>query len=233
MNHPLQEARGASPPLKGVRSRAHSTHKGEEIGGKPVSRGDLTALPIAISAPYPRPLVALSRRFRTCTETSVLLKTPGADTRVCPCNTHGQARSPVEAPGSGKSIIKLVFNSKNPFPHSICSHEARLSNSPFKRPQIRVPQRPCCAPHQYELPCHNFQVHISGGVGGRAIATPRLSLLFFVTVGLMWSGTAATAVTVDSSKATPEASAIKAAASLKPFLDAYSTADAPCVAQTC
>ena len=73
-----QEARGVDAPFKGV--GVHSTHKGEETGGKPVSREETTLL--SIRAPYLRPLIALSQRFRSCTGTSVLLKTPGAYTRV-------------------------------------------------------------------------------------------------------------------------------------------------------
>ena len=60
-----QEARGVEASFKGV--RVHSTHKGEETGGKPVSWEDTT--PLSIRAPYLRPLMALklSQRFRSCT----------------------------------------------------------------------------------------------------------------------------------------------------------------------
>ena len=75
-----QEARGvdASESFKGV--RVYSTHKGEATGGKPVSREETTLL--SIRAPHLRPLIAISQRFRSCTGTSVLLKSPGAYTQV-------------------------------------------------------------------------------------------------------------------------------------------------------
>ena len=68
-----EEARGAEPPLKSF--RVHSAHKGEETGGKPVSRESATPRPIR--APHPRPLVAFSQRFRSCKGTSVLWVCPG------------------------------------------------------------------------------------------------------------------------------------------------------------
>ena len=69
-----QEARGIDASFKGL--RVHSTHKGEETGGNPLSREETTLL--SMCAPHLRPLIALSQRFRGCTGTSVLLKTPGA-----------------------------------------------------------------------------------------------------------------------------------------------------------
>ena len=59
-----------SPVLLNHGSPLHSTQKGVEIGGKPVSRGG--AALFSIRAPYPRPLIALSQRFRSCTRTSLL-----------------------------------------------------------------------------------------------------------------------------------------------------------------
>ena len=79
-----QEARGIDAPFKGL--RVHSTHKGEETGGKPLSREETTLL--SMCAPHLRPLIALSQRFRSCTGTSVLLKTPGAYTRVVVSTWH-------------------------------------------------------------------------------------------------------------------------------------------------
>ena len=73
-----QEARGIGASFKGL--RVHSTHKGEETGGNPLSREETTLL--SMCAPHLRPLIALAQRFRSCTETSVLLKAPGAYTRV-------------------------------------------------------------------------------------------------------------------------------------------------------
>ena len=55
-------------------------------------REETTLLPIR--AQYLRPLAALSRRFRSRTGTSVLLKTPGVYTRVPP---EFEARLPVLA----------------------------------------------------------------------------------------------------------------------------------------
>ena len=75
-----QEARGIDAPFKGL--RVHSTHKGEETGGKHLSRKETTLL--SMCAPHLRPLIALSQRFRSCTGASVLLKTPGAYTRARP-----------------------------------------------------------------------------------------------------------------------------------------------------
>ena len=75
-----QEARGADAPAKGV--RVHSTHRGGETRGGPVSREHTT--PLSVRAPHPKRFVALSLRSRSCTGTSVLLKTPGAYTRVAP-----------------------------------------------------------------------------------------------------------------------------------------------------
>ena len=68
-----QEAQCTEAPFTSF--RVHSTHKGEEIGVNPVSREETVLL--LIRAPYPRPLMALSRRFRSGTGTSVL--------SVCPC----------------------------------------------------------------------------------------------------------------------------------------------------
>ena len=62
-----QEARGIEAPFKGL--RVHSTHKGEETGGNPLSREETTLL--SMCAPHLRPLIALSQRFRSCTGTSV------------------------------------------------------------------------------------------------------------------------------------------------------------------
>ena len=62
-----QEARGVDASFKGL--RVHSTYKGYEIGGNYVSRKEVTLL--SIREPYPRPLIALSQRFRSCTGTSV------------------------------------------------------------------------------------------------------------------------------------------------------------------
>ena len=75
-----QEARGIDASFKGL--RVHSRHKGEETGGNPLSREETTLL--SMCAPHLRPLIALSQRFRSCSGTSVLLKTPGAYTRVDP-----------------------------------------------------------------------------------------------------------------------------------------------------
>ena len=57
-----QEARSADAPFTGV--RVHSAHKGEDTGGRPVSREETR--PLSIRTPYLRPLIALSRRFRSC-----------------------------------------------------------------------------------------------------------------------------------------------------------------------
>ena len=62
-----QEARGVDASFKGL--RVHSTHKGEETGGKPLSREETTLR--SMCAPHLRPLIALSQRFRSCTGTSV------------------------------------------------------------------------------------------------------------------------------------------------------------------
>ena len=45
-------------------------------GGDPLGRKETTRR--SVCAPHLRPLIALSQRFRSCTGTSVLLKTPGA-----------------------------------------------------------------------------------------------------------------------------------------------------------
>ena len=55
--------------------------KGEETGGTPVSREDAALR--STRAPYPRPLTALSRRFRSGTGVSVLPVCPGPYTAVC------------------------------------------------------------------------------------------------------------------------------------------------------
>ena len=69
-----QETRGIDASFKGL--RVHSTYKGWEIGGNYVSRKEVTLL--SIREPYPRPLIALSQRFRSCTGTSVLSVCPGS-----------------------------------------------------------------------------------------------------------------------------------------------------------
>ena len=46
----------------GPEGHVHSTHKGEETVGKPVSKEETA--PLSIRAPYPKPLVALSQRHR-------------------------------------------------------------------------------------------------------------------------------------------------------------------------
>ena len=69
-----QEARGIDAFFKGL--RVHSTHKGEETGGKPVSREEVALR--SIRASYPRPLIVLSQRFRSCAGTSVLSVCPGS-----------------------------------------------------------------------------------------------------------------------------------------------------------
>ena len=69
-----EEARGTEASPRRV--RVHWTHKGEETGGKPVSREEVTLRSIRSS--YPRPLIAPSRRFRSCTGTSVLSVCPGS-----------------------------------------------------------------------------------------------------------------------------------------------------------
>ena len=66
-----EEARGAEALFES--SRVHPTHKGEETGGKPVGLEEAALR--SICAPYPRPLIALSRRFRRCT---VLPVCPGS-----------------------------------------------------------------------------------------------------------------------------------------------------------
>ena len=63
-----EEARGVEAPFKSC--RVHSTHKGEKIGVKSVSREEVTLR--SICASYSGPLVALWQRFRSCTGTSVL-----------------------------------------------------------------------------------------------------------------------------------------------------------------
>ena len=73
-----QETRGVDASFKGL--RVHSTYKGWEIGGNYVSRKEVTLL--SIREPYPRPLIALSQRFRSCTGTSVLPKSLGSCTAV-------------------------------------------------------------------------------------------------------------------------------------------------------
>ena len=75
-----QEARGTDASCKGA--RAHSTYKVKGTGGAYVSRKE--AAPLPIREPYPRPLVALSPRFRSCTGTSVLSKSPRYCTAVPP-----------------------------------------------------------------------------------------------------------------------------------------------------
>ena len=87
-----QEARGADAAFKGL--RAHSTHRGEETGGQPLSREGATLL--SMCAPHWRPLMALPRRFCSCTGASVLQKSPGAYTRVCGLNAShkGHAGAP-------------------------------------------------------------------------------------------------------------------------------------------
>ena len=71
-------ARGVESPRPGPfkSSRVHSTHKGEETGGKPVSREEVALRPARAS--YPRPPIAISQRFRSCTGTSVLSVCPGS-----------------------------------------------------------------------------------------------------------------------------------------------------------
>ena len=73
-----QEAWGIDASFKGL--RVHSTYKGYETGGNYVSREETTLL--SIREPYPRPLIALSQRFRSCTGTSVLPKSLGSCTAV-------------------------------------------------------------------------------------------------------------------------------------------------------
>ena len=54
-----QEARGVDASFKGV--RVHSTNKGDEKGGKPLSREETT--PLSIRAPYRRPPLRFSSAF--------------------------------------------------------------------------------------------------------------------------------------------------------------------------
>ena len=75
-----KEARGVESPFKSF--RVHSTHKGEETGGKPVSLEEVTLR--SIRASYPRPLIAFSQRFRSCTGTSILSVCPGSYSVVIP-----------------------------------------------------------------------------------------------------------------------------------------------------
>ena len=69
-----EEARGVEAPFKSF--RVPSTHKGEEPGGGAVSREEVRLR--SICASYPRPLIAISQRFRSCTGTSVLSVCPGS-----------------------------------------------------------------------------------------------------------------------------------------------------------
>ena len=55
--------------------RVHSTHKGEETGGKPWSRKETTPLPMC--APHLRPRRARSQRFRSCAGASVFAENAG------------------------------------------------------------------------------------------------------------------------------------------------------------
>ena len=89
-----QEARGADAAFKGA--GVHSPHKGEETGGTPVSREETTLTPLSIRAPYPRPLIALSQRFRSRTGASVLPKTAGAYTRSRVSRVHACENSTAE-----------------------------------------------------------------------------------------------------------------------------------------
>ena len=73
---PLAKKRGESIPPSKARLRVHSTHKDEETMGKPASREETAPLPI--HGPCPRPLMAVSQRFRSCMGTSVSAKNPGA-----------------------------------------------------------------------------------------------------------------------------------------------------------
>ena len=81
-----QEMRGIDASFKGL--RVHSTYKGEETGGKPLSREETALLSMCARAPHPRPLIALSQRFRSCTGASVLPKSLGACTAVPPMLSH-------------------------------------------------------------------------------------------------------------------------------------------------
>ena len=81
-----EEARGVKAPFKSF--RVHSAHKGEEVRRKPVSRGEVPRR--SIRASYPRPLMALSRQFRSCTGTSVLSVCPGSYSAV---GAEGRART--------------------------------------------------------------------------------------------------------------------------------------------
>ena len=65
-----QEAWGVKAPFSST--RVHSIHRGDQTGGRPGSRKE--AMPLSIRAPHrhPRPLMALSQQFRSCTGTSVL-----------------------------------------------------------------------------------------------------------------------------------------------------------------
>jgi len=69
-----EEARGVEAPFKSF--RVHLTHKGQETGGNYVSQEETT--PVTIREPHPRPLMALSQRFRGCTGTSFFFVCPGS-----------------------------------------------------------------------------------------------------------------------------------------------------------
>ena len=75
-----QEMRGIDASF--TVQRVHSTYKGYETGGDYVSREKTTLR--SIRGPYPRPLVTLSQRFRSCTGASVLPKSLGSCTGVTP-----------------------------------------------------------------------------------------------------------------------------------------------------
>ena len=79
-----QEMRGIDASFEGL--RVHSTYKGWEIGGNYVSRKEVALL--SICEPYPRPLIALSQRFRGCTGASVLSVCPGSYSAFCCHHNH-------------------------------------------------------------------------------------------------------------------------------------------------
>ena len=83
-----QEVRGVAASFKGV--RVHWTHKGEDTGHNPVSREGKTLF--SIRAPYPRLLIALLHRFRSCTGALALLQPPGAYIRWCACTVCASSR---------------------------------------------------------------------------------------------------------------------------------------------
>ena len=127
---PTHTPRSVDVPFKDL--RAHSTYRGQGTGGCCVRRKE--AAPLSIRKPHPRPLMALSRRFRSCAETPALPKSPGSCTAV-PC-TSIPSRTAV-APATG--ITQRENPSKPPAGNIPKGNGTGLANHPVAARALSVP----------------------------------------------------------------------------------------------